>query len=137
VAKPGQSPGGLALHGADRIAEDLRGLRLRQLVPVAQHDHRPLPLGQPPQRHDQAVPVGDHVVEQGRHLGWQFGGMPLTVLPAARTPPLIVGRVDDRAPGVRQRLIDPPPAQVQPGQRFLGGVLRPAPVTTQHERQAD
>jgi hypothetical protein len=106
-------------------------------MPVPQHDHGPLAVRYPAQRLDQAVPVDHQVVEQGRRLGGQLGRVTLPVLPAARPPPLVVGGVDDRAPGVRQRLIDPPAAQVQPGQRFLSGVFRLAAVAAQHVRQAD
>ena len=63
MAKTAESAGCLAFHGADRISEDLRGLRFGQLLPVPQYDHGPLPFWEPAQGLDQAVPVDDQVIE--------------------------------------------------------------------------
>jgi hypothetical protein len=59
---------------------DRHEIGLGQLVPVPQHDHGPLPVGQPAQCVDQAVPVDDLIVEQRRQLGRLLSGMALAVL---------------------------------------------------------
>jgi len=64
---------------------DRHEIGLGQLVPVPQHDHGPLPVGQPAQCVDQAVPVDDLIVEQRRQLGRLLSGMALAVLPDVRT----------------------------------------------------
>src|SRR6266702_6595403 len=45
ATQPRQRLRRLALHGADRAAEDLRGLRFGQVVEEPQDHHRPLPAG--------------------------------------------------------------------------------------------
>src|ERR1700722_12951898 len=43
---------GLTLDGADRVPQRLGGFLLRQLVPVPEHEHRALAVGQPEQGPD-------------------------------------------------------------------------------------
>jgi hypothetical protein len=126
---------GLAFDSADRVPEDVGGLLLRQLVPEPEHDHCPLAVRQAQQCPGQAIPVGDNIIDRG----WQFGRVPghqlLPLLLAAAVPPGVSGRVDNRAPGVGERVSEPRPAQVHPGQRLLSRVLGPAAITAQRERQ--
>src|SRR5690349_11222025 len=55
VAEPPQATGPGGLHRAFRAAEQLRGLRLAELLPVPEHDHRPLLRRKLVQRPDQRV----------------------------------------------------------------------------------
>ena len=106
---------------------------LGQVLEVAQHQHRPLPAGQPAQRLPQPVPFVDSGVRivAGRRLG-QLRRRPLAE--PAPLPPRGV-RVDQDPADVRFRVaVDPSPRLPGPGQRGLQQVLGGAPVVGQQVR---
>lgn len=64
LAQPFERVAGLALHRADRAVHDVGGLHLGEVLVETQHQHLPLPGGEPGERvlDDQApVSVGERV----------------------------------------------------------------------------
>ena len=113
-------------------------MRFRQLMPIPQHDDCTLAVRQPTQGPDQPVSVGYLFVDQIRHgRRLELRGQLFSPLAAARPAPLIPRRVDDAAPRIWQRVIDPWPPQVQPCQRLLRRVLGPPAVTAEHVGKSD
>jgi len=137
-AEPPERAAGLAFHCAGRIAQRVRGFLLGKLVPEPQHNHRPLAVRQLLQGPDQPVPVRDRLVQRrGRGRDVDRRGQELPLPPAGPLPPVVAGGVDHGPAGVRQRVVQPGPAQVDPGQRVLDRVFGPAAVAAQQEREPD
>ncbi len=122
--------------GADGALRDLqvgRYLGVRQVVEIAQHDHRPHPHGQLLKRADQLVPAVDPsvlVTRRGRVTLDRMLGRP------AEPPPTVVGEVDHDPPHIRVRGVlgaDGAPLAAGPFQGLLDQVLRRVAAARQDE----
>src|SRR6266511_244224 len=121
LTQAGQPPRGGGLDGADGAPEHLGGLRLAELLPVAQHQHRPLPRRQHGQRLDECLPqvqyIGTVRLAWRLHLGQDLRS------PLAASP-LVDREVVQRAAQIRLPVAaDPAPVAHQSLQRRLQQIL--------------
>ena len=136
AAETGQPAGGLRVHRAVRAAHELRGLQLREVLVVAQHNRGAHPRRQggesPAELLARVEPVGRL---RGRDVGQPARG--LLAVPGPAAPAGVRG--DQGATHVRGRLAapgDPVPVPVGLHQRRLHKILRVAAVAGEEECQA-
>ena len=115
---------GLALHRSRRDAQHVGDLRLREVLVVAEDDHRPLPRRQRAQRLPERLALQRGVRDGGRRAVRDAGDEGLA---AKLAPPADPG-VDHRPPHVGLRVVaaapDRPPADAGALQRALDQVER-------------
>src|SRR5689334_22492721 len=100
--QPSERSAGLALHCADRVAEDPCDLRFRQPMPVTQHDHCALAMRETPQCPDKPISFGNMVVDQlGLARRLQPRSKLFAPMAASGLASLIVGCVNHAAPRIR------------------------------------
>src|SRR5262245_35690547 len=126
LAQLGQGVVGLALDGSGAAAQGAGGLLDREVLEVAQHEHRALAYWQIHHRGQQ------HLLQQHVRVGCgiaEFDGRGALVRPPEAVTPVVLGEVDHRPAGIRCRLAaDPPPPAGYLQQRRLHDVLGVAAI---------